>query len=150
MFGQKNTQAKAMYICSITMAIMLIPAQKHIDVNDVELHVVVIGDIGFSEYESVIKRTLHSNRAFQLGINLGDNVYPWGSTKHDFQRLGEVFGLSFPLSIFPFDFHTVLGNHDHEGDIDTQILYHLRYEPRVYMPSRNYFSCIFSMTETLH
>ncbi|KII60233.1 hypothetical protein RF11_13396 [Thelohanellus kitauei] len=65
---------------------------------------------------------------FQLGIN--------GSNKNDFHRLKDVFGLSVHLSIFPFDFLTVSGNNDHEGDVDTQIKYHLRYGPRFYLPSR--------------
>ncbi|KII71271.1 Purple acid phosphatase 17 [Thelohanellus kitauei] len=143
MSTSKKIQAKSIIFCFLT--IFVIRGQKLRKINDDELNVVVIGDAGFPESESQIKRMVvsrirekHAQRPFQLGIILGDNVYETGSEKDDFETLNQIFGISFPPHIFDFDFLTVLGNHDHMGDPDTQIRFHLEYDPRFYMPDRNY------------
>ncbi|KII71273.1 hypothetical protein RF11_08768 [Thelohanellus kitauei] len=143
---QEILYAKPSVKCFLALHLLFIEAQKKIVVEDLELNVVVIGDIGYPENKSEIKRMVvrairsqHAKRPFQLGLNQGDNVYNKGSVKNDFQTLHEIFGVSFPPDIYPFDFLTVVGNHDHKGDLDTQIEYHRQHEPRFYMPSRNYY-----------
>ncbi|KII71201.1 hypothetical protein RF11_09225 [Thelohanellus kitauei] len=110
-----------------------------------ELNVVVIGDIGIRAPDSVIKQNVvraielqHQERPFRLGINLGGNEYPHGSAKNEFINLRWIFELSFPVSMFPFDFLTVPGAVDYQGDVATQIKYHWE-EHRFYMPQKNYY-----------
>ncbi|KII71711.1 Tartrate-resistant acid phosphatase type 5 [Thelohanellus kitauei] len=143
MSTSKRIQAKLTMFCLLT--IFVIRAQKLKEVNDNEINVVVIGDAGLTESESQIKKMVvarikekHAQRPFQLGINLGDNVYENGSETDDFETLYQIFTESFPPHIFDFDFLTVLGNHDHMGDPDTQIKFHHGYDQRFYMPDNNY------------
>ncbi|KII70431.1 hypothetical protein RF11_09694 [Thelohanellus kitauei] len=60
------------------------------------------------------------------------------SKKDHFVNLNWIFSLSFPKSVFPFDFLTIPGLADHVGDIKTQRRYHLLVE-RLYMPEMNFF-----------
>ncbi|KII62224.1 hypothetical protein RF11_13678 [Thelohanellus kitauei] len=119
-------------------------AQKNVDVDDVALNVVVIGDFGVMLSQSAVKQNVirtiqlqNQDRPFQLGINLGGNQYPHGSQRGDVSKLIWMFGASFPSSMFQFDFLTVLGEVDHQGDIRTQIQYSV-VEERFYMPHPNY------------
>ncbi|KII71710.1 hypothetical protein RF11_10661 [Thelohanellus kitauei] len=141
----KFIHSKSRITCFLAMLIFVISSQKLIDMKAEELRVVVIGDIGFTESQSSIKKIVverirrqHEKEPFQLGIILGDNVYDFGSKTDDFETLSQIFGSSFPLNIYHFDFLAVLGNHDYLGDPDTQIQYHLQHEPRFYMPEKNY------------
>ncbi|KII61293.1 hypothetical protein RF11_08471 [Thelohanellus kitauei] len=119
--------------------------QKQIYVDSVQLNVVMVGNIGVSQDESSIKKDvldtikkIHEYQPFHLGINPGNNVYPQGSQVNDFQKLNEVFTTEFPSDIYQFDFLTVLGKNDHDGDFETQIQYHHLVDTRFYLPKRNY------------
>ncbi|KII71185.1 hypothetical protein RF11_09206 [Thelohanellus kitauei] len=129
--------------CFLFVVVFNVHAQLYID--GVELNVVIVGNIGVPEKESTVKRTavdtikkMHQQRPFHLGINPGNNVYPHGSKVNDFETLDKIFRSSFHASSFNFDFLTVLGNTDHDGDIDTQIQYHHQKDSRFYLPKRNY------------
>ncbi|KAF0987059.1 hypothetical protein HZS_6071 [Henneguya salminicola] len=122
-----------------------------IDKND--LYVVVMGDFGYSETESEIKRNivreikkLNNARKFDVGLILGDNSYPLGVKTGDFGRMEEVFSSSFSNDEFNISFFSILGNHDYFGDIRTQIEYY-SHEPRFYMPSR-YFRKHFKVSRS--
>ncbi|KII64784.1 hypothetical protein RF11_03389 [Thelohanellus kitauei] len=136
---------KSKEICLFVLFVSIVHAQKQIFVDSNELNVMMIGNIGVSEDESVVKRgvvntitRMHEYKPFHLGVNTGNNVLPAGSIVNDFQKLNEVFGISFPSNIFRFDFLTVLGSNDHKGDFDTKIKYHHSIDKRFYLPKRNY------------
>ncbi|KII72432.1 hypothetical protein RF11_03386 [Thelohanellus kitauei] len=118
---------------------VIVKVQKRVLVDDLQLDVLVIGDMGVLETKSLIKAKQHEERPFQLGINLGGNQYPSGSMKDEVSVLYWFFSLVFPKFSFPFDFLTVLGKVDHDGDIDTQLNYYIRYDQRFFLPKRNYY-----------
>ncbi|KII74811.1 hypothetical protein RF11_04914 [Thelohanellus kitauei] len=130
----------------LALLIFIVHAQKRIFVDDNKLNVLVVGDIGVRASESAVKEGVvrailliedHQSRPFQLGINPGGNEYPHGSKKDELINLRWIFELSFPSSVFPFDFLTVPGQVDYEGDVLTQIRYH-QDQKRFYMPDRNF------------
>ncbi|KII71187.1 hypothetical protein RF11_09208 [Thelohanellus kitauei] len=135
--------ANPMVCASFSVLIWVVYTQERAFVNEMELNVVVIGDIGIRAPESVVKQKVvraielqHQDRPFRLGINLVGNEYPDGSAKDEFVNLCWIFELSFPASMFPFDFLTVPGAVDYQGDVATQIKYHWQ-EHRFYMPQKN-------------
>ncbi|KII71854.1 hypothetical protein RF11_01399 [Thelohanellus kitauei] len=138
-------QAKSKFTYLLTLFVVNIHAPRPFVIDDVKLSVVVIGDIGVREAESVIKQRVvqtiqreHQSNPFRLGINLGGNQYPHGSATEDFQTLKDVFALSFPKNVFQFDFLTVAGKVDHDGDVYTQLHYYLQ-DPRFHMPRRHFY-----------
>ncbi|KII72193.1 hypothetical protein RF11_04173 [Thelohanellus kitauei] len=142
-FWKISPKSRMPYILSLLVPIFR--ALKKISVDVTELDVVVIGNIGVSESDSGVKRGVVESIKrfngvvpFHLGINLGNNVLPHGLQTADFQKLDDFFSSSFSSSLFPIDFLTILGEHDHEGDIDKQIQYHYQKDQRFYLPGRNY------------
>ncbi|KII68804.1 hypothetical protein RF11_09441 [Thelohanellus kitauei] len=110
------------------------------------LNVIVLGDFGLPEDSLGIKMDVvksikkkHKKNPFNLGLMLGDNVYPHGVRTEDHNMLFQRFTHSFPSKAFKFRFLAVLGNHDYEGDPKSQIQYHFEVDQRFYMPYRYYF-----------
>ncbi|KII64799.1 hypothetical protein RF11_03404 [Thelohanellus kitauei] len=135
--------SNVLWLLIISVSNIYAQKQKYVDVE--ELNVVVVGNIGVSEYDSGVKiwvgnsiKKLNAEKPFQLGINLGNNFLPYGSRTNDFKKLDEVFTSTFPSSLFPFDFLTVLGNEDHKSNFYTLIQYHFQKDERFYLPKRNY------------
>ncbi|KII64790.1 hypothetical protein RF11_03395 [Thelohanellus kitauei] len=119
---------KSTMLCWFTVLIYTTIAQKKLSIDGLELNVVIIGNIGVTDDESDVKRDvvgiikdMHNIHPYQLGINLGNSIRPHGSDVNDFQKLDDVFSSTFPSDIFGFDFLTILGENDHDGDFDTQI-----------------------------
>ncbi|KII64789.1 hypothetical protein RF11_03394 [Thelohanellus kitauei] len=136
---------KSTMLCWFTVLIYTTIAQKKLSIDGLELNVVIIGNIGVTDDESDVKRDvvgiikdMHNIHPYQLGINLGNSIRPHGSDVNDFQKLDDVFSSTFPSDIFGFDFLTILGENDHDGDFDTQIQYHYQKDERFYLPKRNY------------
>ncbi|KII63609.1 hypothetical protein RF11_07212 [Thelohanellus kitauei] len=126
--------------------VSIVHGQKQINVDEDQINVLMVGNIGLSYYQSAIKREVaetitkvHESQPFQLGINPGNNVYDQGVAVNDFDKLDDVFRISFPMIIFDFDFLSVPGDVDHKGDINTLINYHRLRNSRFYMPSTNYY-----------
>ncbi|KII67316.1 hypothetical protein RF11_03407 [Thelohanellus kitauei] len=143
-----QTKSRLLYFSAL---LCIIETQKQITLKGNQLNVVVIGNFGVSTNDSPVKKAvidailnMHQIAPFQLGLNLGNNVLPHGSTVNDFERLDEVFSSVFPLDVIDFDFLTVIGEHDHEGDFDTQIEYHKHRDDRFFLPKRNYVYGSFS------
>ncbi|KII60772.1 hypothetical protein RF11_15558 [Thelohanellus kitauei] len=109
--------------CFFQLLVLIVHTERKIKLNEDRLNVLMIGNIGLSESESYIKKGLvdteRASQPFHLGVNPGNNVYPHGSTAKDFQKMWEVFGMSFPTNLFNFDFLTVLGPRDYDGDMYT-------------------------------
>ncbi|KII64099.1 hypothetical protein RF11_01823 [Thelohanellus kitauei] len=133
-----SMQARLVISCLFVLFVVTTRAQKKINVDDSKLNVVVVGDIGVPESESDVKKQEHRTLPFTLGLNLGANVYPRGSIKNDFYTLQTIFTDYFPPHVFEFDFLTIPGPIDYEGDLQTQINYR-DYQPRFYMPEKSYF-----------
>ncbi|KII71200.1 hypothetical protein RF11_09224 [Thelohanellus kitauei] len=142
----KNSMAaKSTFAYILALVFFMVKAPEPWIVDELQLNVVVIGDIGLRESDSVVKKTVvnailldHQAHPFHLGINLGGNVYPKGSTTGDFQTLNEIFALSFPSDVYRFNFLSTLGKVDHDGDVYTQLDY-FKQESRFHMPQRNFF-----------
>ncbi|KII61292.1 hypothetical protein RF11_08470 [Thelohanellus kitauei] len=132
--------------CLCSLLLFIIHTQKTVVVDDTQLNVVVVGDIGLPERKSFIKTKVvraicaqNEQVPFHLGINLGGNAYYNGLRKNEFAVLEWAISQSFPKAIFPFDFLTELGKVDYDGDVDTELNYYVRYDNRFYLPNKNYF-----------
>ncbi|KII68803.1 hypothetical protein RF11_09440 [Thelohanellus kitauei] len=109
------------------------------------LNIVVLGDFGktdlaseFKDYVVKSSKKKHKRNPFNLGLILGDNVYPRGVQKESHEMLRRIFTKCFPAKTFQFRFLAILGNHDYEGIPERQIRYHFEVDERFYMPYRYY------------
>ncbi|KII64543.1 Purple acid phosphatase 7 [Thelohanellus kitauei] len=130
-------------------------SDKTFSLDKEEINIVVIGDMGRSEHQSKIKhnvvesiKKINNESKYDLGILLGDNLYPDGFKKDDFSEIKEMFTDSFPKRDFDFDFITLLGNHEYRGDILTSIKYYRTQEPRFYQPGR-FFMYTVNLSNTI-
>ncbi|KII69544.1 hypothetical protein RF11_00424 [Thelohanellus kitauei] len=138
-------QSKAVLTSIWILCVVITRAQKRLVLREPRLNVVVVGDIGVPESMSEVKRRVmetirkeHDILPFNLGINLGANVYRSHSQKNDFDTLQDVFTSSFPPRLFKFDFLSVLGRVDYDCDLATQLQYY-QYDSRFHMPDRNFY-----------
>ena len=70
-------------------------------------------------------------------ISTGDNLYPCGVTSRDDPRFQTVFENVYTGADLQIPWHLALGNHDHMGDVESQIAYTER-SVRWRLPARYY------------